>query len=48
MNAIVFSQNSFDLTPKNFNAVDVIFTFNKVCRMIDAMMVKVADIERIV
>gem|GEM_PF-851589 len=48
MNAIVLSQNSFGLAPKIFNAVDMVFAFGKVCRMIDAMMAKAADIKCIV
>jgi len=34
--------------PKVFNAVDVVFALGKVCRMIDAMMVKTTDIKRVV
>jgi len=48
MNAIVLSQNPFGLAPKILNAVDVVFAFYKVCRMVDAMMVKSARIQRIV
>jgi len=48
MNAIVLSQNPFGLASKILNAVDVVFAFYKVCRMVDAMMVKAADIERVV
>jgi len=44
MNAIVLSQNPFGLAPKILNAVDVVFAFCKVFRMVDAMMVKAAHI----
>jgi len=47
MNAIVLSQNSFGLVPKVFNAVDVIFAFGKVRRVMDAFMVKAAHVKRI-
>jgi len=47
MNAIVFSQNPFGLLPKIFNAVDMVFAFGKIRRMVDAFMMKPADIKRI-
>jgi len=48
MNALVLSQNPFRLAAKIVNAVDVIFAFGKICRMVDAMRVKAADIQRII
>jgi len=48
MNTIVLSQNPFSLAPKIFNAVDMVFAFGKGRRMIDAMMMKAADMQRIV
>jgi len=44
MNAIVLSQHALDLAPKVFDTVDVIFTFGKVCRMIDALILEAAHV----
>jgi len=48
MNTIVLSQDSFGLIPKIFNAVDVVFSFGKVRRVVDAFMVEPTHIKRIV
>jgi len=48
MNAIVLSQYSLGLTPKVFDAIDMIFPFGKVSRMVDAVMSKSAHVKRVV
>jgi len=48
MNAIVFSQYSFGLTPKIFNTIDMIFSPGKLCRMVNSLMMKLAHIKRII
>jgi len=47
MDAILFPQDYLNLTPKIFNAIDVVFSFGKVCGVIDAFMVEPAHIQRI-
>jgi len=48
MNAIIFSQYSFSLTPKILNAIDMIFALGKFCRMVNPIMMKLAYIKRII
>ncbi|MBS1175172.1 MAG: hypothetical protein H6R05_1303 [Burkholderiaceae bacterium] len=48
VNTVVFSSYTFDLIPKVFNTIDVIFTSYKQSRMIDAFMVKVTHIQSVV
>jgi len=48
MNAIVFSQYSFGLTPKIFNTIDMIFALGKFCRMVNTLMMKLTHIKRII
>jgi len=43
----MISQNPFGLIPKVFNAVDVVFSFCKRYRVIDAFMLKAAHIQRV-
>jgi len=47
MNAIVLSQYSLGLTPKIFDAVDVVFSLGKVGRMVDSVMMKSTHVKRV-
>jgi len=44
---LYFRQNSFGLTPKIFDSIDMFFPFRKMRRVIDAMMLEVVCIKGI-
>ena len=47
-NAVIFSKHKFSLVPKDVDAVDMAFLFNKCFRMIDPDVVELPDIQHIV
>jgi len=48
VNSVIFSQNSFSLTPEIFNAVDVIFAIYKLLRVVYSLMNKSAGVKDVV